>query len=66
MISLFKNVRISSYGCVPIIKTNKYQNNIEFNVKEVVKELKVFERDKIALDKILEIATYIQTSSVSC
>ncbi len=34
-------------------------------VKEIVKELKVFERNKIPLEvKILGIATYIQTSSV--
>ena len=34
-------------------------------VKEIVKELKVFERNKILLEiKILGIATYIQTSSV--
>ena len=35
------------------------------SVKEVVKELKVFERNKVPLEvKILGIATYIQTSSV--
>ncbi len=35
------------------------------SVKEIVKELKVFERNKIPLEvKILGIATYIQTSSV--
>ena len=35
------------------------------SVKEIVKELKVFKRDKIPLEvKILGIATYIQTSSV--
>jgi len=34
-------------------------------VKEIVKELKVFERNKVPLEiKILGIATYIQTSSV--
>ncbi len=34
------------------------------SVKEIVKELKVFERDKIPLEiKILGIATYVQTSS---
>jgi len=34
-------------------------------VKEIVKELKVFERNKVPLKiKILGIATYIQTSSV--
>jgi len=34
-------------------------------VKEIVKELKVFERNKIPLEvKIFSIATYIQTSSV--
>ena len=34
-------------------------------VKEIVKELKVFERNKIPLEvKILGIATYIQISSV--
>ena len=34
------------------------------SVKEIVKELKIFERDKIPLEiKILGIATYIQTSS---
>ena len=33
-------------------------------VKEIVKELKVFERNKIPLEvKILGISTYIQTSS---
>ncbi len=31
-------------------------------VKEIVKELKVFERNKILEIKILGIATYIQTS----
>lgn len=35
------------------------------SVKEIVKELKVFKRNKIPLEvKILGIATYIQTSSV--
>jgi len=35
------------------------------SVKEIVKELKVFERNKIPLEiKILGITTYIQTSSV--
>ena len=34
-------------------------------VKEIVKELKVFERNKVPLEiKVLGIATYIQTSSV--
>ncbi len=38
---------------------------IMLKVKEIVKELKVFERNKIPLEiKILGIATYIQTSSV--
>ena len=35
-------------------------------VKEIVKELKVFERNKMSLEiKVLGIATYIQTSSIS-
>ena len=35
------------------------------SVKEIVKELKVFERNKVPLEvKVLGIATYIQTSSV--
>jgi transposase-like protein len=35
------------------------------SVKEIVKELKVFERNKVPLEiKILGITTYIQTSSV--
>ena len=35
------------------------------SVKEIVKELKVFERNKIPLEiKVLGVATYIQTSSV--
>jgi len=35
------------------------------SVREIVKELKVFERNKVPLEiKILGIATYIQTSSV--
>jgi len=35
------------------------------SVKEIVKELKIFERNKIPLEiKVLGIATYIQTSSV--
>ena len=35
------------------------------SVKEIVRELKVFERNKIPLEiKVLGIATYIQTSSV--
>jgi|GEM_PF-1131419 len=34
-------------------------------VKEIVKELKIFERNKVPLEiKVLGIATYIQTSSV--
>ena len=34
-------------------------------VKEIVKELKVFERNKVPLEiKVLGIAIYIQTSSV--
>ena len=38
---------------------------IMLKVKEIVKELKVFERNEIPLEiKILGIATYIQTSSV--
>ena len=38
---------------------------IMLKVKEIVKKLKVFERNKIPLEiKILGIATYIQTSSV--
>ena len=35
------------------------------SVKEIVKELKVFERNKVPLEiKVLGIATYIQTLSV--
>lgn len=35
------------------------------SVKEIVRELKVFERNKVPLEiKLLGIATYIQTSSV--
>ncbi len=35
------------------------------SIREVVKELKVFERNEVPLEiKILGIATYIQTSSV--
>jgi len=34
-------------------------------VKEIVKELKIFERNKVPLEiKVLGITTYIQTSSV--
>ena len=34
-------------------------------VKDIVKELKIFERNKVPLEvKVLGIATYIQTSSV--
>ncbi|RLI76901.1 IS6 family transposase, partial [Archaeoglobales archaeon] len=34
-------------------------------VKEIVKKLKIFERNKVPLEiKVLGIATYIQTSSV--
>jgi hypothetical protein len=34
------------------------------SVREIVKELKVFERNKVPLEvKILGIATYVQTSS---
>lgn len=48
-------------------KNYKYLESfiIVLKVKEIVKELKIFERNKVSLEiKVLGIATYIQTSSV--